>query len=470
MNWTIVYAIIFLGFTYYVAKKIELAYRSRANGCKPPASIDTTYFGLDMAYNALQANKNFRTNEHLTNLMRSNGKRTLRTDTPWGKTIFTIEPENIKAILATNFDSFGLGHIRHDNFSDLLGDGIFTLDGQGWSLSRSLLRPQFSRDRISDLELFEHHFQNMIKLIPSDGSTVDIQELFFRLTIDAATEFLFGESTNNLLNDEDTFAASFNFGQEILGRRVIIGKLYWLYKPTKFVEACKNVHSHIIPYVESALGLPATEKSKKLVSNKKDNEKDGDDDKYVFLDHLVKETKDPKQIQDQLLNILLAGRDTTASLLAWTVWVLSNRPDVFEKLRKEVIDNCGSQTPDYTQMRSMKYLRAVLNETLRLWPIVPNNVRMALKDTQLPVGGGPDEKSPIFVPKGTSIQYSVYQMQRDKKWYGETAEEFDPERWFKTVPDSWTYLPFNGGPRICLGQQFALNEASYILLSGYFKL
>ena len=460
MDWRLVYVLIFLWFAYYVAKKVEYAYKSRSNGCKPVASINRKFLGMDLVYKYYKATVEFRTNQYLADLVKHYGKRTIKIDSPLEKGIFTIEPENIKAILATNFESFGLGSIRHDNFAELLGDGIFTLDGQGWSLSRSLLRPQFARDRISDLELFEHHFQNMIKLIPSDGSTVDMQELFFRLTIDAATEFLFGESIYNLLDDKDNFATSFNFGQEILARRVAFGDKYWLYRPPQFVDACKHVHSHIRPYVERAIAIS---QGKKTETNEK-NDFDEQEKKYVFLDHLAKETKDPKQLQDQLINILLAGRDTTASLLSWTVWVLSTRPDVFEKLRNEVIETCGIQPPDYTQMRSMKYMRSVLNEVLRLWPIVPNNMRMALRDTQLPLGGGPDEKSPIFIPKGSSVNYSVYLMQRDKKWYGEDADVFDPERWFRWVPEGWTYLPFNGGPRICLGQQFALNEASYTII------
>jgi cytochrome P450 len=85
---------------------------------------------------------------------------------------------------------------------------------------------------------------------------------------------------------------------------------------------------------------------------------------------------------------------------------------------------------------------------------------MANKDTYLPVGGGPDGKSPVFVPKGTDMVYTVYSMYRLQSVYGPDAEEFRPERWEKLKP-GWAYIPFNGGPRICVGQQFALTEAGY---------
>lgn len=78
----------------------------------------------------------------------------------------------------------------------------------------------------------------------------------------------------------------------------------------------------------------------------------------------------------------------------------------------------------------------------------------------LPLGGGPDGRSPMLVPAGTVIGYSPWSMHRDERWYGPDAAEYRPERWEKLRP-GWEYLPFNGGPRICLGQQYALTEASY---------
>lgn len=88
---------------------------------------------------------------------------------------------------------------------------------------------------------------------------------------------------------------------------------------------------------------------------------------------------------------------------------------------------------------------------------------MASKDTHLPVGGGPDGQDPLLIPKGQEVLYTVNIMHRNKDVYGEDAEEFRPERWEKLRP-GWAYLPFNGGPRICIGQQFALTEAGYTIV------
>jgi cytochrome P450 len=109
-----------------------------------------------------------------------------------------------------------------------------------------------------------------------------------------------------------------------------------------------------------------------------------------------------------------------------------------------------------------------MNETLRLYPVVPFNVRMALKDTTLPHGGGPDGLSPMGVLKDTPIGYSPLLMQRRADLFPSTPSlshlEFNPERWQTWQPKPWQYIPFNGGPRICIGQQFALTEMGYTIV------
>jgi cytochrome P450 len=100
---------------------------------------------------------------------------------------------------------------------------------------------------------------------------------------------------------------------------------------------------------------------------------------------------------------------------------------------------------------------------LRLYPSVPGNARFANKNTTIPLGGGPDGKSPVFIPKGGTVVYSTYSMHHRKDLYGEDADEYKPERW-ENLRVGWGYLPFNGGPRICVGQQFALTEGGYTIV------
>lgn len=96
---------------------------------------------------------------------------------------------------------------------------------------------------------------------------------------------------------------------------------------------------------------------------------------------------------------------------------------------------------------------------LRLYPVVPINQRMSVVDTVLPLGGGPDGKSPLFVPAKKTVGWSLYTMHRRKDLYGEDADEFKPERW-ETMRPGWEYLPFNGGPRICIGRKLTTHVHS----------
>ena len=108
-----------------------------------------------------------------------------------------------------------------------------------------------------------------------------------------------------------------------------------------------------------------------------------------------------------------------------------------------------SLSPRIILARELSNLTAL---ALRIHPVVPGNARMALRDTVIPLGGGPDGKSPVLIPKGETLAWSVYSMHRRKDFYGEDAEEFRPERW-ETLRPGWEYLPFNGGPRICIGRE-----------------
>lgn len=387
----------------------------------------------------------------------------------------TTDPENIKAILATQFEDFELGPMRRGNFFPMLGNGIFTADGEGWVHGRALLRPQFARQQVADLDLEERHVTDMLRHMPINSSTgwtdtINLQPIFFRLTLDSATEFLFGESVhsqvsalplsatgkNNTPNptglDLAEVGRAFDRATHSLGKRARFAEQYWMYNPPQFRRDCALIHQFADFFVNRALTT--------------DLEKQ-DTQKYVFLNELAKATRDPIEIRSQLLNIFLAGRDTTAGLLGWVFFVLSRHPDIFEKLRGQIIEDFGTyekpRNITFATLKACTYLQYVLNETLRLYPSVPLNGRTATKDTTIPRGGGPDGKSPVFIPKGRTVDYAVHVMHRRKDIWGEDAWEFKPERWAGRK-GGWEFLPFNGGPRICLGQQFALTEAGYVVV------
>jgi cytochrome P450 len=462
---------------YFLSQKISLHLQRRRfakeHGCKPirSSAYNWTFLGLSTIRERLDAAKNKRLLEMAVTKFGENGN-TFSIDViglpipgmASRKFFMTCEPENIKTILSLRFKDFGLAN-RQETLGKLLGKGIFTTDGESWSHSRAMIRPNFARDQVADLAAFEAHIQTLFQILPTDGSTVDLQDLFFKFTIDSATEFLFGESTNTLRatllsnagNDSSNitaigFAESFNKAQQYCATRARIGipGLGTFFQDKTGPNAIKACWAFVDQFVDSAV----------TYREKLDLEGQKDSGKYVFLKELAKNTKDKKRLRDELLNVLLAGRDTTASLLSNMWFMIVQRPDIMAKLKDEV-DMLGGELPTYEQVRNMRYLKWCMNESLRLHPVVPANGRQALVDTVLPLGGGPEGKDPLFIPAGTLIGYNSYAMHRRTDFFGPDAAEFRPERWEELRP-SWEYLPFNGGPRICLGQQYALTEAGYV--------
>ncbi|KAL2065144.1 hypothetical protein VTL71DRAFT_4285 [Oculimacula yallundae] len=389
--------------------------------------------------------------------------------------IFTADPENIKAILATQFTDYGKGEPFHREWSAFLGDSIFTTDLDQWHSSRQLIRPQFIKDRVSDLDVFETHVQVLIKQIVEGGKRydgtrggeLDVSDLFFRYTLDAATHFLLGRSVGSLELPEQEFAEAFGEVQRVQNIIARAGPLNTFVPRGTFHKGIKIIDEFVNPYIDQALSLSQDELDTKTKS----------EEGYTFLHALASFTRDRKVLRDQLVAVLLAGRDTTASTLSWTFYELARHPEVVKKLRAEIMDQVGlDRAPTYADLKGMKYLQNVMNETLRLYPVVPFNVRLALKDTTLPRGGGPDGLSPIGILKDTPIGYSTLIMQRRPDLTPPTPHptspsspqitvlDFVPERWQSWQPKPWTYIPFNGGPRICIGQQFALTEMGYTIV------
>jgi cytochrome P450 len=468
---------------------------ARRHRCQPVArcSSKDPFLGLDTIPGTIRAIRGHRILQRGCELFREYGN-TFRVKELHRSAILTIEPENIKTILSLRFADYGISH-RLKPFKPLLGEGIFTTDGEHWASSRALIRPSFARERVADLRLLEGLIQDLLVLLPRDSSTVDLQGLFFLYTLDAATEFLFGQSVGMLKERKSTgefgtskrstgepgFAEAFHYSQKAALTRSTLGPLSALYRDRKADDCNRICRGFAQQFVEEAVYAAATKKGEGEEEIEKKREQ-----KRIFSHELASRTSDQRRILNELMNVLLAGRDTTASLLSNLFFVLAKNPRIWKKLRNEVSVLQG-QPPTYEQLRGLKYVQYCVNEcmyslaplplpmlllltdlhpaALRLHPVVPRNDREAIRDTVLPLGGGNDGLSPVFVPKGTLVAYNVYAMHRRADLYGPDAEEFRPERWEDCMlQPRWGYLPFNGGPRICIGQRYALTEVSYVLV------
>ena len=240
--------------------------------------------------------------------------------------------------------------------------GIFTTDGDMWHNSRTLLRPQFIKDRVSDLHTFETHMQSLLPMLAgsNNGATVRVDDLFYRFSLDAATHFLLGRSVDSLQNSQTEFADAFAVVQNVQAQIARAGPLQHLIPKKNFRKGLKVINQFVGQYIDQALQLSPDELEKVTKS----------DEGYTFLHALASHTRDRDVLRDQIISVLLAGRDTTAVTLSWLFYEISRRPQIVKKLRDEIETFVGwSREPTYSDLKSMRYLQHTLNETLRLYPV-----------------------------------------------------------------------------------------------------
>jgi len=263
----------------------------------------------------------------------------------------------------------------------VLGNGIFTQDGAAWRHSRQLLRPQFTSNRSQNFDQIKRCVESLIGAVPGDG-IVDLQPLCFKLTFDTTMFLLFGDSVSaddwgRVAGQESEFAKAFNTAQDYLAHRGRLGPFYWLLNDRKFRDACRTCHRFVDEAVAKALDTSAARYA--------GQEGDAEKDSYVFVEALVRQTRDPQVIRDQCLNVLLAGRDTTGCCLQWVLCVVPSsrcRPScimltlhsrllarhqrVLGVLRSEIdqVSGLGVNAPAPTRedLKRMRYLNLVIKE------------------------------------------------------------------------------------------------------------
>ena len=213
------------------------------------------------------------------------------------------------------------------------------------------------------------------------------------------------------------------------------GRLAKLFPQRKFYRKIKEIHAFIDQYVESILAYRRSLQGNLAAEDDAENK---GQERYMLLHELGKLTDDRYILRGELLTVFSAGRDTTAVLLSNIFYMLTRRTDIWQKLRTEISDFKGEK-PSFEQLNRMEYLKWFVNESLRLYPPIPYNAHVALKDTVLPRGGGTNGQSPVLVPAGTTVLIDMSALHRDEDLWGKDAGEFRPERW-REDKRSWVRL------------------------------
>ena len=344
----------------------QLLIHSMQSGTETEAPIKFPHkdpiFGLDLL---LSINRSLKNQTFLSDAQMRFKKlgRTYQSAPLLGTTVVhTIEPKNIQTVYALSFEDFGLEPLRRNMAIQLWGRGILSTDGAFWHHSRALIRPTFNREQISSIELLRPHLDALLTFIPRDGSTIDLIPLLKRYTLDTSSEILFGKSVKSqstVSSDEDTnseFLKNFEFASANIGKHRHVGKFMWLGQDKRWIEATKIIHQYIEKQVQEAIA------SRKTAHQSTPLNEANEMPRYTLLKRMADLTDDRLDLRHQILHVFLPGHESTGIVLGSAFFELARRPESWEKLRHEVFSTSKDE-PTYEEIKSMKYLRWVLNES-----------------------------------------------------------------------------------------------------------
>ncbi|XP_057971821.1 alkane hydroxylase MAH1-like [Malania oleifera] len=387
------------------------------------------------------------------------------------KMLTTSDPANVQYIMSMNFSNYSKGSEFKKVF-DVLGDGLFNCDFEDWRSQRKHASAFFNHQQF-------HFFTRRIVqdgvdkgLVPvlehvsRQGIVVDLQDLFQRLMFDATCILATGQYPGSLCTDfpEAPFSKAMDEACETIFSRHFMPESFWklqkwlgIGKEKKLSEAWEILDHIIGDYISrrrDELNNTRTKSSK--------NEVSFDALKcYLTEPDVLGPTPSDALLRDNLLGLMLAGRDTTSAALAWFFWLISRHPLVQTKIREELKANLPAKEAEtwrlfkIEELSKLVYLHGALCETLRLFPPVPLQRRTPVRADTLPSGH--------HISPDTMVVISTYAMGRMPSVWGKDCQEFKPERWISEMGGNkheppHKFFAFNAGPRTCLGKMLAFTE------------
>ncbi|KAL8158490.1 hypothetical protein V2J09_000027 [Rumex salicifolius] len=398
----------------------------------------------------------------------------------------TADPTNVEHILRTNFDVYVKGKQHRVILGDLLGHGIFVVDGHHWRFQRKVASTALGSLSVRSSAFDTVSSEIEQSLLPfffsaaASPAPVDLQEVFRRFAFDNMCRLSFGIDPAQLHRMGSEFAEAFDLASRLSAERAL--------EPVPAVWKTKrafNLGSE--RSLKEALGkvnLVAEniirERKKIGFSNSKDLLSRLVGDRYelinnvllILISHYYALTRfitaidDEKYLRDIVISFLLAGRDTVASAITVFLLLVAQNPKIESKIREEMDRVLGSenptQLPSFDQLKELHYLHAAMHEALRLYPPVQIDSKYALVDDVLPDG--------TQIRKGDKVSFHPYAMGRMPQIWGPDCLEFKPKRWldkqgvFKPV-SLFKYPVFQAGFRVCLGKEMALMTVKIVCLS-----
>ena len=355
-------------------------------------------------------------------------------------------PADVREVLLTQANKVIKSPIYKMVLSKYLGNGLLISDGSFWKRQRRLAQPAFHLRRIETYaDLMTEYTDEMIAEW-DQREQVDIYEEMTSLTLYLVVKIMFN-------TDIRGSSGAIAQGTHVLHQSVMDEQNQILRAPDWIpTPANRRKRQSIDSLNEIAL---------KIIAERRES---GEDKGDLLSMLLMAQDEDgasmsDEEVKNEALTIFLAGHDTTANALTWAWYLLSKHPEVEAKLHEEVDRVLGTRTPTLADLENLTYTEMVIKETLRIYPPAWSVARTAIED--IPINNG------YVIPKGMNIMISQYVIHHDERWFAD-PERFDPERF---TPENeakipkYTYFPFLYGPRICIGNSFAMMEACLILAS-----
>lgn len=355
------------------------------------------------------------------------------------------KPEYIEHVLVTNHRNYGKSHFARRMLGPLLGDGLLISEGEFWRRQRRIAAPAFHRKHIAQLAgaMFSCTETALVRWRAMAGRPFDVAAEMRALTLDIIARTMF---STDVSAEVETVRRLVDIGVALRPNLLdLFGLPEWL--PRRLPAAYRRTIAEFDALVA------------RLLAERRANGIDRDDLLSMLLaakDPETGEVMSDKQLRDEILTVLIAGHETTANALSWAWYLLARHPEAEARLHDELDHVLGGRPAGFADLTELKWTRMILEEAMRLYPPAHTIARTAIGDDR--IGG-------VRIPAGAFVSISIYVTHRNPNLWPD-PEHFDPERFAPAAVAQrhrFAYLPFGGGPRICIGNNFAIAEAQIII-------
>ena len=353
------------------------------------------------------------------------------------------KPEHIHSILVEHAYDFDKGLAVHNTFRPVIGDGIFSSEGDFHRHQRKIMSPPFQPRHIASYAGTMGHYGEQIQQTWLDNSVIDINQHMTNITMSVI---------GNALFDADVFTETDELGAAMTVTLAYIAHATSvLFPPPYSWPLPRNLRTHKAANV-------LRDYIQRFIDERRSNPTERNDFLSILLQARDEDGKpmSDEQLMAECLTLFGAGHETTATALSWTWYLLCQHPEMYQKVQEEVDSVLQGRTPTYDDLARLPYCLQVFKEAMRLYPPAYLLSRRALRTVEI---------DGYRVPKDMVVLYAPYTLHRREEYFPE-PEKFDPERFTpereKRLP-RYAFVPFGAGPRICIGMYFAMMEGHLLL-------